>query len=117
MKIENVKITNTSLSMADHGLLTFDVFVEGDGFGCAIGGYCIGKGYLGAENFTADNGVGLEAMMRIMDVVGVEKWEDLKGKYCRIQSDGWGSSIHVIGNLIKDKWFDLGDFFAKAKDR
>lgn len=115
MKIENVKITKVSLSMADHGCLTFDIFVDGSGWSCAIGGYCIGHGYLGASEFTAENGHGLEAMMHIMNVVGVDRWENLVGKYCRVQSDGWGSTIKVIGNIIEDKWFDLEKFFEEKK--
>lgn len=115
MKIENVQITGVSLSMADHGCLTFNIFVDGSGWSCAIGGYCIGRGYLGASEFVAENGYGLEAMMHIMNVVGVDKWENLKGKYCRVQSDGWGSPIKIIGNLIEDKWFDIGKFFEEKK--
>lgn len=111
MTIENVKITDASITMADHGCLTFWLYLEGYGWGCGYGGYCIGKGYLGADEFTAADGNGLVAMMKIMDVVGVEKWEDLKGKYCRVQSESWGSPIKVIGNLIKDKWFDIQHFF------
>jgi len=111
--IENAKITGVIISMADHGCITFWVNVEGKGWGCRIGGYCIGHGYLGADHFDG-YGEGLEAMARIMDTVGVEKWEDLKGKYCRVESEGWGSTIYKIGNLIEDKWFDLKAFFAKG---
>ena len=49
--------------------------------------------------------------MRIMDTVGVERWEDLKGKYIRIVDEGWGSSVKKIGNIIEDKWFDIDKFF------
>ena len=115
MKIENVKITKVSLSMADHDCLTFDIFVDGSGWSCAIGGYRIGRGYLGASEFVAENGYGLEAMMHIMNVVGVDRWENLVGKYCRVKSDGWGSTIKVIGNIVEDKWFDLEKFFEEKK--
>lgn len=111
MTIENAKITSTSITMRDHGCLTFWLSLEGDGWGCGYGGYCIGKGYLGADEFTAADGNGLVAMMEIMDVVGVDKWEDLKGKYCRVQCESWGSPIKIIGNLMKDRWFDISDFF------
>lgn len=112
-EILNAKITNVSLTMADHGVLTFYVTVEGSGWGCGLGGYVIGKGYLDADDddFQSENGLGLVAMMRIMDVVGVSKWEDMKGKYCRVESEGWGSSIHKIGNIMNDKWFDIDQFF------
>lgn len=115
MEISNVKITDASLTMADHGCLTFFITVEGGGIGVSIGGYCIGHGYLGAKEFKSENGIGLVAMMKIMDVVGVTKWEDLKGKYCRIKSDGWGSRVTTIGNILDDKWFDIGEFFKNAQ--
>lgn len=109
-EILNAKITNVSLSMADHGCLTFWITLSGGGWGVSVGGYAIGRGYLGANNFEG-SAAGLEAMMRIMDVVGVEKWEDLKGKYIRIKSEGWWSTIHTIGNVLEDEWFDLKKFF------
>ena len=38
-EIKNVKITNVSLTMADHGCLTFYLTLEGDGWGINYGGY------------------------------------------------------------------------------
>ena len=116
MKVENAKIINVSLTMEDHGCLTFWITVEGAGWGCSIGGYSIGLGYLGAGKFDG-YGPGLEAMMRIMDVVGVDKWEDLKGEYVRVKTEGWGSTVTCIGNILKDKWFDLKEFFVTAQTR
>lgn len=115
MEVQNAKITNVSLSMADHGVLTFGITLEGSGWGVVYGGYCIGHGYLGADDFKAESGSGLEAMMRIMDVVGVEKWEHLQGKYVRVKTEGWGGTVDIIGNLIKDKWFNIREFFASKK--
>ena len=54
--------------------------------------------------------------MRIMDTVGVEKFQDLKGKYVRVATKGWGDSVKIIGNIIKDKWFDVETFFADNKE-
>lgn len=118
MEIENAKITNVSLTMADYCSLVFWITVEGAGWGCSIGGYKIASGMLGAkpEDFKAETGNGLVAMMRIMDAVGVEKWEDLKGKYCRVKTDGWGGTINEIGNLINDKWFNIKEFFQTCKE-
>lgn len=115
-RIENAKIIDVSLTMADHGCLTFYLTLEGDCWGVGVGGYVIGHGYLGADKFEAESDAGLEAMMRIMDTVGVEKWEDLKGKYIRIESTGFGGSVNKIGNLIKDKWFDLKEFFQSKQN-
>ena len=56
-------------------------------------------------------------MMNIMNVVGVHKWEDLKGKYCRIKTEGWGSTVSIIGNIIENKWFDMKKFFEEYSDK
>lgn len=110
-KIVNAKIKHVSISMADHGCLTFRITLDGGAWCVGYGGYCIGHGFLGSDSFTAENGGGLVAMMKIMNVVGVEEWEDLKGKYVRVVDDGWGSPVKKIGNIIEDKWFDIDEFF------
>ena len=47
-------------------------------------------------------------------IVGVDKWEDLPGKYIRFEDNGCGFTVTKIGNIIKDKWFDLKEFFGKV---
>ena len=49
--------------------------------------------------------------MRIMDVVGVSCFTDMKGKYIRVATKGWGDPIRIIGNILDDKWFDIESFF------
>jgi hypothetical protein len=111
LEIKNAKITNISVSMEDHGCLTFYITLDGGAWGCTYGGYCMGKGYLGAKEFYSTD-AGLEILMRIMDTVGVEKWEDLKGKYCRVKTEGWGGTIQAIGNILTNKWFDIEEFYS-----
>ena len=112
-EICNAKIYEVTLTMADHGCLTFYIFIEGKSFGCGIGGYWIGHGYLGSDHFDG-LGKGLEVMMKIMNVVGVEKWEDLKGKYVRFVDPGLGGSVTKIGNIIENKWVDIKEEFSKG---
>ena len=115
--IENALITNVDLSMADHGCLTLVMTLEGSGWGVVYGGYCLGKGYLGADDdFFDGSAAGMEYLMRIMDTVGVEKFQDLKGKYVRVAAKGWGNPVKIIGNIINDKWFDAETFFADKKE-
>lgn len=115
--IENALITNVDLSMADHGCLTLAMTLEGSGWGVVYGGYCLGKGYLDADDdFFDGSAAGMEYLMRIMDTVGVEKFQDLKGKYVRVANKRWGSSVKIIGNIIKDKWFDAETFFADKEE-
>ena len=49
--------------------------------------------------------------MRIMDVVGVSRLEDMKGKYIRVATKGLGSTVKIIGNIINNRWFDYDSFF------
>lgn len=97
--------------MADHGCLVISLNVEGNHWGCSIGGWCNGVGHLGATLWKG-NGSAIVAMMKIMDIVGVSKWEDLNGKLIRVEVPVPGSrSISKIGNIIEEKWFDLGEFY------
>lgn len=115
-EIMNAKITQVSLSMADHGCLTYGLTLDAGSFGCVYGGYSIGNGYLGAKDFSA-SADGLEAMMRIMNVVGVERWEDLKGRYVRVVYPGICGTVTTIGNIIEDKWFNQKEFFARRCEK
>ena len=116
-RIENALITNVDLSMADHGCFTLAMTLEGGGWGVVYGGYCLGKGYLVADdNFFDGSAAGMEYLIRIMDTVGVENFQDLNGKYVRVATKGWGSSVKIIGNIIKDKWFDAETFFADKEE-
>lgn len=112
-EIVNALIENVSLSMADHGVLCYYLTLKMNGCGVNYGGRVIGKGELGAEEFEG-YAKGTEALMRIMDVVGVRRWEDLKGKYVRVELRGWGETVEKIGNIIEDKWFDQKEFFGDA---
>lgn len=114
--IRNARIESVSITMADHGCLTYWLYLDGGGWGVGVGGYCIGKGYLDAKDFDGVNKYGIESMMRIMDTVGVSRWEDLTGKYIRAEINGWGDSVTKIGHIIKDKWFDLREFFTSHAD-
>ena len=115
--IENALIEKVDLSMADHGCLTLAMTLQSGGWGVVYGGYCLGKGYLGADDdFFDGSAAGMEYLMRIMDTVGVERFQDLKGKYVRVATKGWGSSVKIIGNIIKDQWFDAETFFIDKKE-
>ena len=116
-KIENALINKVDLSMADHGCLTLAMTLKGSSWGAVYGGYCLGKGYLGAEDdFFDGSAAGMEYLIRIMDTVGVERFQNLKDKYVRVATKGWGSSVDIIGNIIEDKWFDAKTFFIDKEN-
>lgn len=114
-EIKNAIITSADLSMRDHGVLTLSLAIKGEGWGVVLGGHVLGHGYLGAKQFNGSP-KGIEEIMRIMDVVGVDQFSDLKGKYIRVENEGWGSTIKKFGNIIEDKWFDYEEFYSKKGD-
>jgi hypothetical protein len=111
-QILNGKITEADLSMAEQGVCIMLLSLAGDGWGVDYGGHVLGKGSVGAAEFSGE-AQGIEQIMRVMDTVGVSHFKDLKGSYIRIavhQKDN--GRVNVIGNIIADKWFDIADFFA-----
>lgn len=111
-EILNAKITNTKLG-EDHGCLTANLFLEGDGWGCAFGGYCLDRWYSDVGKHHSPDGYG--AIIELMKTLEVESWEKLNGKYVRVEIEGWGGNIIKIGHLLKNKWFSWKDYFEKVK--
>ena len=116
-EIQNAEITSVSLSSSNYCCLSLEIGLQGAGWGCVYGGYCLGKMY--PDSYEKDtyegSAAGMEAIMRTMDVVGVSKLEDMKGKYIRVATKGWGSSVKIIGNIIKNRWFDYDSYFKDKK--
>lgn len=113
-KILNAKIESVSLCF-QNGILTFYLGLAiQDGGGCCFGGYALDE-YDKAEDRRLPISLGLECLEEIMRTVGVSSWENLRDKYLRVVDRGIGESIAVIGNIMEDKWFDIEEFFGKAK--
>lgn len=113
-KIINAEITSVDLDMSDHGALTLRMALKGSGWGAVYGGYVLAHGYLDADDDEFDGTAkGIESIARIMDVVGVSKFNDMKGKYVRVVDPGLGKPFHIIGNIIKNKWFNIDEFFKE----
>lgn len=109
-KIINMVIEKADISMENYGVAVLQMGLKGSGYGCTYGGYVLGIGYLGAKYFDGSN-AGMESILRIMDVVGVESFADIKGKYIRAATTGCGKSVKIIGNILEDRWFDIKSFY------
>lgn len=116
MEIKNAKIDYVKLYIEDHNILTFSIGFDLGSGGCALEGYALDQSFRVNKNDNKwdyerkSSPAGLDCMRKIMEVVGVRSWEDLKGKYVRYEDNGWGSRITKIGNIIKDDWIDIDDF-------
>ena len=112
-EILNAQITDIYLGYEDHGILTFGISLNiADGTNCVFGGYALDEYDKETEKRYCP-AYSMELITRIMKTVGVSRWEDLKGKYIRVVSNGRSSIIKKIGNLMKNEWFDIDAFFKE----
>lgn len=115
-EIKNAKITGVSLGYEDHGVFTCNLTLDYGGGGQSFGGYTLDEPKRKNGKFLGRFGTayGMEFLIRILKVVGVETWEDLKGKSVRVDAS-W-DKVHRIGNYLRDEWFDpeadLKDFIG-----
>lgn len=107
-KIEekNALIESTMLGYEDHGILTFSLHLKYDGSGQGFGGYALDQWSEAHKERISSRACGT-VIKRILETVGVEKWEDLKGEHIRVRAEF--NKVHAIGNFLKDKWFYPAD--------
>jgi hypothetical protein len=99
----NAKIKSTMLGIEDHGGLTYFVDLNWETGGVGFGGYGLGGEF------------GCQAIQRLLKTVGVDKWEELPGKYVRVEHEGWGFRALKIGHIVEDKWFSLEELSEELK--
>lgn len=105
--IKNARIDSTKLGTEDHGLFTFSL-------GLDYGGSFQHFGGIGLDNPPKDKtklpfkrqptAYGMDCIVRILETVGVESWEDLKNKYVRAEVKN-GYIVGLINILDDDKVF------------
>lgn len=112
MEIKNAKIKSTMLGVEDHGIMSFYLHLDYGGAGQGAGGYALDEYSKGQEKRIGAP-FGIELIRSILDVVGVETWEDLPGKYIRARADH--GKVYAIGNMLNNTWLDFGIFFETHK--
>lgn len=100
----NAKIEYATLGYEGHHILTIMLgFTFGSG-GQGYGGYSME----GASGFLS------ESIKGILDTVGEEDWNKLKGSLVRLRRQGgWNGKIVAVGNIMEDKWFSFEDIKKK----
>lgn len=109
-EIRNFKISATHLGYESHGIFTAYLTLQSAVFGISVGGYALDE-FIDKKRIITKKGA--ELIPRILDVVGVETWEQLAGQYIRVEDNGIGESISKIGNLIEDNWLDFDRFLKE----
>ena len=104
--ILNAKITSADIFIEDRDILTFAIGIEtsagwSTNIGCFFLDWLKDEGRVPAP-YTS------KVIRAILETVGVRSWNDLVGKYIRIDdNDLHNSSITKIANLMKDNWIDF----------
>lgn len=97
--IYNAKIIDNSIQVNEEGEAIFVLALAGDGWNCIIKQPFVGK----------------EVIIALLNVVGVNSWDKMKGEYVRCILNGEGKDIYIIGNIIVDMWIDIR-MFNKTDD-
>ncbi len=106
-EMKNAVIRSTTLGVEDHGILTFFLHLDYDGSGQGFGGYGLDEPVHENGTFKGRRGTayGCEAIRRVLEVLGVERWEKLPGTPCRVVAEH--TKVNRIGHYLKDQWLDL----------
>lgn len=98
--LKNFKIENTFLGVNDHyGCSTFYLYITDGCLHSAFGGIALDEYDEDTKKrvFTKKGGI---VIQRILETVGVSSWEELKGKYVRVDVDGDGGLFSRTGTRI-----------------
>lgn len=111
MEEKNAVIEKASLSIEEIGLLSSYIYLDYGGSGQGFGGYAL---YL-PKDYTHHTKESLAGhwIYRVLEIAGVENWEDLPGKTVRVRATY--DKVHAIGHIIKDDWFTPSEDF-KSED-
>lgn len=112
-EIKNAIIESARIDTGDRGLLTAWLHLDYGGSGQGFGGHAL---YLPKDfkHYTNKGDFAGHFIFRCMEIAGVEKWEDLKGKTIRVKSTR--SGVDAIGHIVKEDWFNPSADFEKMSD-
>lgn len=112
IEIKNAVIESAEITFTDRGILDCWLHLEYGGMGQRFGGYAL---YLPKSfNHHQVLSVAGHHIFRIMEIAGVEKWSQLKGRTIRVE--GSWTEIKRIGHIVKDDWYCPSADFKAALD-
>lgn len=104
-EIKNAIITKVDLDIERN--LTMWVHLDYGGSGQAFGGYQLYHKTSWEENTKDNKNYAGHFITRVLETVGAESFQSLKGMSCRVKASHTGADS--IGHFLKDKWFTPKD--------
>ena len=112
-EIRNAIIESATITKEDYGILTAWIQLEyGSSSHQGFGGYALYQPSV-AKNYKFRSNAG-HFIWRVMEVVGVDRWDNLKGKTVRVKFSLNG--IKSIGHIINDNWFTPSEEFKVQEE-
>jgi len=112
LETKNAIIESATITSDDHGCLSAWLTLDYGGLHQGFGGYAL---YLPKSwKHHKVNGPAGHFIWRVMEVAGVTKWDDLRGKTIRVRATH--SGVHAIGHIVKDDWFVPSEDLKEAPD-
>lgn len=107
-ELKNAVIELATIDIGERGFLDCWLTLNYGGSGQGFGGFVL---YLpkSFDHHKLESCAG-HFLYRVMEVAGVENWDQLKGKTIRVKATDGG--VVAIGHIIKDDWFCPSDDFA-----
>lgn len=101
VEIKNATIRSARVGYERGAFLIPSLQIVGDGWTCGFGAYvCDKQGHLPTASSPSLTGF---YIMRVLDTLCVESWNDLVGLPVRVVFEG--GKIIKIGHFLKDQWF------------
>lgn len=107
IEIKNGIIDDTFLGIEEYGIFTFYLHLDYGTSTQNLGGWVLATEY-------GECGKNLQLIRRILNIVGVDRWEKLLGKYVRVKADL--DMVHAIGNILNEDWLDFDEFFGDENE-
>jgi len=111
MEMKNAIIKSATITCTDRGFLECWLNLDYGGIEQQFGGLVLylPKSFAHHEILSPAG----HFLFRVMEIAGVTKWDDLKGRTIRVKADY--SRIEAIGHIIKNDWFCPSEDFRHDK--